>query len=329
MIRIIFIIFISICLIDIKYIYARVVLSDEAVSYRNKGYEAQQNGDIDTAISWYQKSAGLDPKYAAPHNDLGILFETKGWLDRAEAEYKKALAIDSNYGKAHTNIALLYERKGEKEKAAFHWMKRYKLGRSGDPWTEEALTRLKKLDLLGDATENQLKKDKERQKEQDLKKEIEKEKTEVTPIPQDSSNVEGMEERLERIENQLDSSIRLDEENKERLSDIEEELLEESVKREDINEKLLNLDVDRKLEELDNKLLKIEKDITSKNKIMDIESSLSFAEDILNDETLKEEITFEEEPTREFTSKDLSSEDLEEAFYLAEDQIRRERLKKE
>ncbi|MFA5389644.1 MAG: tetratricopeptide repeat protein [Candidatus Omnitrophota bacterium] len=128
-----------------------MTITTEAEKYRTKGYEAQQLGDIDTAIEWYQKAANMRPEYAAPHNDLGILFETKGWLDRAEAEYEKALAIDPEYKEVHTNLALLCERKGELEKAAFHWMRRYKLGKAGDPWTEEARSRLEKLGLIDKA----------------------------------------------------------------------------------------------------------------------------------------------------------------------------------
>ena len=137
-------------LLSISYIYAGKVggIAGDAEPYRTKGYEAQQRGDIDTAIEWYQKAAGVSPGYAAPHNDLGILFETKGWLDRAEAEYEKALAIDPGYKEVHTNLALLYERKGELEKAAFHWMRRYKLGTPDDPWTQEAKSRLEKLGLI-------------------------------------------------------------------------------------------------------------------------------------------------------------------------------------
>jgi len=129
------------------YVYA-ASLKDDAEAYRTKGYEAQERGNIDTAITWYTKAVKLDPDYAVAHNDLGILYEAKGWLDKAESEYQRALAIDDNYGKAHTNLALLYERKGELEKAAFHWMKRYKLGKPGDPWTKEAKKRLVKLGLI-------------------------------------------------------------------------------------------------------------------------------------------------------------------------------------
>lgn len=141
----ILILFVS--LTNIPHVYA-TMLKDDARSYRDKGYEAQDRGDIDSAISWYQKATNLDPDYAVPHNDLGILFEAKGWLDRAESEYRKALELDFDYGKAHTNLALLYERKGELEKAAFHWMRRYRLGRSGDAWTDEARQRLEKLGLI-------------------------------------------------------------------------------------------------------------------------------------------------------------------------------------
>jgi tetratricopeptide (TPR) repeat protein len=150
-----FIILFFLPFLNISYIYAGEAfgIKDNAEDYRAKGYEAQQRGDIDTAIEWYQKAAGIKPSYASPHNDLGILFETKGWLDRAEAEYNKALAIDPEYKEVYTNLALLYERKGELEKAAFHWMKRYKLGSPDDPWTQEAKDRLEKLGLI-DKTEN-------------------------------------------------------------------------------------------------------------------------------------------------------------------------------
>ena len=145
------VLFISLLLIyflNTCYIFAAWTLDKEAVSYREKGYEAQENGNIDSAISWYQKAVNLDPDYAVPHNDLGILFEAKGWLERAEAEYQLAVAIDPCYEKAHTNLALLYERKGELEKAAYHWMRRYRLGDASSPWREEARQRLEKLGLL-------------------------------------------------------------------------------------------------------------------------------------------------------------------------------------
>jgi len=173
------ILILSVSLTNISHVYA-AMLKEEAKSYRDKGYEAQDRGDIDSAISWYQKATNLDPDYAVPHNDLGILFEAKGWLDRAESEYQKALALDPDYGKVHTNLALLYERKGELEKAAFHWMMRYRLGRSDDAWTDEARQRLEKLGLIDKGedgperkTEKRITK-KEESTEEQLRKQMEK-----------------------------------------------------------------------------------------------------------------------------------------------------------
>jgi Flp pilus assembly protein TadD len=170
----VFIVFLVLYNINTGYVFS-ITLKEDAEKYRAKGYESQENGDIDTAISFYQKAAGLDPGYAAPHNDLGILFESKGWLERAEDEYLKALAIDAKYEKAHANLAMLYERKGELEKAAFHWMRRYKLGRPDDPWTREARQRLEKLGLI-DKDEDKTVIEKSPRESQHPKKEFKEEK---------------------------------------------------------------------------------------------------------------------------------------------------------
>ena len=64
-------------LIAVNYIYPWT-MSNEALVYRENGYRAQNIGDIDSAITWYQKACELDSNYAIPHNDLGILYEAKG-----------------------------------------------------------------------------------------------------------------------------------------------------------------------------------------------------------------------------------------------------------
>jgi tetratricopeptide (TPR) repeat protein len=123
-------------------------LREEAVGYRSQGYEAQQRGDAATARQLYQKAAALDPSYATPHNDLGILLEEAGQLPAAEQEYLAALSLNPNYLEAHANLALLYERLGQREKAIVHWMKRYELGDPYDPWTNRAEERLLALGIL-------------------------------------------------------------------------------------------------------------------------------------------------------------------------------------
>ena len=123
-------------------------LRDEAVKYRAEGYERQQKGDSEGALTAYQKAAALDPTYPTPHNDAGILLEERGRFEEAKRSYEKALAIDPNYLEAHANLAMLHERLGEREKAIYHWLKRYQLGKPEDPWTARAEERLVALGVL-------------------------------------------------------------------------------------------------------------------------------------------------------------------------------------
>ncbi len=123
-------------------------LRDEAYTYRAEGYDAQQRGDKTTALAFYQKAAQLDPTYAAPHNDIGILMEEQGRMEEAERAYQQALRIDPNYLEAHANLAMLYERLGNNELAIYHWLKRYQGGDPYDPWTVRAEERLAALGVL-------------------------------------------------------------------------------------------------------------------------------------------------------------------------------------
>ncbi|MBC8473927.1 MAG: hypothetical protein H8D54_03865, partial [Candidatus Omnitrophica bacterium] len=49
----IFIFLANVFFINIPDTSAAITLRDEAASYREKGYEIQKTGDIDTAMSWY------------------------------------------------------------------------------------------------------------------------------------------------------------------------------------------------------------------------------------------------------------------------------------
>ena len=129
-------------------VFAAGTLREEAVSYRQQGYEAQQRGDHTNALSLYQKAAMLDPAYPTPLNDAGILLEREGRLQEAEQAYQQALAVNPEYVEAHANLAMLYERMGEKEKAIYHWMKRYELGQPSDPGTIRAEERFLSLGVL-------------------------------------------------------------------------------------------------------------------------------------------------------------------------------------
>ena len=114
----------------------------EAVEYRNTGLEYQRAGNLDMAISFYQKAVAMDPGYAVVYNDLGVIYEAAGSLPQAEESYLKAVNIDPDYLSAYTNLALLYENQRKLDKAEFYWSQRASLGDPEDPWTQKAVSRL-------------------------------------------------------------------------------------------------------------------------------------------------------------------------------------------
>lgn len=114
----------------------------QARSYRSEGFKQQSLGNLDTAVSLYQKAIQLDPAYAVAYNDLGVVYETYGWLDRAEENYLLALKYDPNFLSPYSNLALLYENKRDLQKAFFYWNKRLDLGSPDDPWTQAAVKRM-------------------------------------------------------------------------------------------------------------------------------------------------------------------------------------------
>ncbi len=123
-------------------------LQKEARLYRAQGLEYQRIGNIDDAMTLYQKAIELDPSYAVAYNDVGIIYEARGFIDVAEECYLKSIEIDPDYLSAYTNLALLYENKRDLNKAAVYWKKRAKSGLPDDPWTQKARKRLEDISLV-------------------------------------------------------------------------------------------------------------------------------------------------------------------------------------
>jgi tetratricopeptide (TPR) repeat protein len=60
---------------------------------------------VDEAIACFRKAIELDPKFAKPHNNLGLALADKGQVDEAIAGYKKAIELDPKHAYARTNLA--------------------------------------------------------------------------------------------------------------------------------------------------------------------------------------------------------------------------------
>lgn len=123
------------------------VLQRQARFYRQEGFRLQGMGDLEGAMSLYQKAIELDPAYAVVYNDIGVIYEAKELFERAEESYLKSIKIQPKYLSAYSNLALLYENKRDLQNAYFYWKKRAELGLPDDHWTQKAKQRLGDINL--------------------------------------------------------------------------------------------------------------------------------------------------------------------------------------
>ncbi|MBN2119777.1 MAG: tetratricopeptide repeat protein [Candidatus Omnitrophica bacterium] len=151
--------FLSICiLISCLFLVFPVygVMEEEALSYRQEGYELQTRGDLKGALSSYLKATQMNPFYKEAYNDAGVVYETMGDLDRAEVMYLKAIEIDPNYLAPYSNLGFLYEKRNQPLKATHYWKKRYLMGKKGGYWRQKAREHLIKLGTYPQARQEEL-----------------------------------------------------------------------------------------------------------------------------------------------------------------------------
>jgi superkiller protein 3 len=116
-----------------------------AAEYRDEGLRAQNSGDLDRALVYYQKALELDPGLAVAYNDVGVIYESKGWFDRAKQAYGKAIELDPTLGSPYYNLGSIYEKEGDLEKASYYFKQRVLIGDWNDEWTDKAREELKGL----------------------------------------------------------------------------------------------------------------------------------------------------------------------------------------
>ena len=74
--------------------------------YNIRGTRYANLGQLDTAISYYEKALSIKPDYAEAHYNLGFSLHRLGQLDAAVRSYKKVVAIKPDYAEAHNNKIL-------------------------------------------------------------------------------------------------------------------------------------------------------------------------------------------------------------------------------
>ena len=74
--------------------------------YNIRGTRYANLGQLDRAISYYEKALSIKPDYAEAHYNLGFSFHKNGQLDAAVKSFKKVVTIKPDYAEAHSNKIL-------------------------------------------------------------------------------------------------------------------------------------------------------------------------------------------------------------------------------
>ena len=77
----------------------------------NKGWEAHQQGDYESALEFFNEALELAPDSAKTYNALGLVYRNQNApLDEVVWYFKSAIDIDPNYFEAYENLGTLYLR---------------------------------------------------------------------------------------------------------------------------------------------------------------------------------------------------------------------------
>ena len=117
----------------------------EAISIYNKALEKTNRGDLNSALSEYQRAIKMYPYFVEAYNNLGELYSLMGYRDMAISTYNQALNIEKNY-KILLNLGVEYYNSGDYQKALAYFLdsvKRKKNFQEGNYYTGLALYNMK------------------------------------------------------------------------------------------------------------------------------------------------------------------------------------------
>jgi tetratricopeptide (TPR) repeat protein len=91
--------------------------SQEAAERIVIGKKLLEQGQVDAAISEFQKAASVDPKYGAAQLHLGHAYERANRSEEAIDAYRKSIELEPRNFFARNNLGVLYDKKGMYDEA--------------------------------------------------------------------------------------------------------------------------------------------------------------------------------------------------------------------
>ncbi len=105
------------------YQKALEIRPDIAEVHSNLGLAFMQKRQVDEAVIQFQKALDINPHIARFYNNLGIALAQKGQVDEAITQFQKALEIDPNLAETHSNLGTLFAQKGQMDEAMSEFQK--------------------------------------------------------------------------------------------------------------------------------------------------------------------------------------------------------------
>ena len=97
--------------------------SDFVEAYCNMGVAYIYKGNYDKAIECFQKAIALDPNNPTVYDNMGVAYYDKENYNIALNFHQKAISIDPNYAGAYLNLGLAYYKKKNYDKAINFYQK--------------------------------------------------------------------------------------------------------------------------------------------------------------------------------------------------------------
>jgi protein O-mannosyl-transferase len=93
------------------------------MAYNNIGFADAKEGELDDAISEYERALDINPNYSDAHYNLGFAFQQKGQFADAVMQYERAIEIEPDNFEAHNNLGNILMLAGKLDESIVEYQK--------------------------------------------------------------------------------------------------------------------------------------------------------------------------------------------------------------